>query len=251
MSGGKKEARTAGPANSGDRTDGPEKSEQQAVKPGNGRAVGTAKTDQPAAEQPASGNPAGIGAAGYSEAGMPAGRPDAGTPAGRLEAGTSAGRPEAETSAGRPEAETSAGRPEVWPVEPPARPPRLMNPVALAYVGDAVFELLVRQHLAARPNHKPDELHRGAIRYVSAKAQRELLERLQPHLTEEEADIVRRGRNAKSGSPPKGADMSDYRHATALECLFGWLYYEGRFGRMAELLRMAGGDGRRGLSQGG
>jgi len=130
-------------------------------------------------------------------------------------------------------------KPEVWPVEPPAKPLNLMNPVVLAYVGDAVFELLVRQHLAARPNHKPDELHRGAIRYVSAKAQRALLEKVQPHLTEEEAEIVRRGRNAKSGAPPKGADIRDYRHATALECLFGWLYYAGRFDRMAELLRMA------------
>jgi Uncharacterized protein conserved in bacteria len=131
---------------------------------------------------------------------------------------------------------------EGWPVEPPARPLHLMNPVVLAYVGDAVFELLVRQRLAARPNHKPDELHRGAIRFVSAKAQRALLEKLQPHLTEEEAEIVRRGRNAKSGSPPKGADIGDYRHATGLECLFGWLYYAGRFGRMAELLGMAEED---------
>jgi ribonuclease-3 family protein len=126
-----------------------------------------------------------------------------------------------------------------WPVTPPAKPLNLMNPVVLAYVGDAVFELLVRQHLAARPNHKPDELHRGAVRFVSAKAQRALLEILQPHLTEEEAEIVRRGRNAKSGAPPKGADIRDYRHATALECLFGWLYYAGKFDRMAELLRLA------------
>jgi len=132
---------------------------------------------------------------------------------------------------------------ERWPVEPPARPPHLMNPMALAYVGDAVFELLVRQHLAARPNHKPGELHRSAVRYVSAKAQRTLLDKLKPHLTEEEAEIVRRGRNAKSGPPPKGADMVDYRHATALECLFGWLYYAGRFGRMAELLRVADEEG--------
>ena len=149
-------------------------------------------------------------------------------------------RPGGQPEAGNPSGIGTDGR-EHWPVEPPSRPPNLMSPVALAYVGDAVYELLVRQHLAARPNPKPDDLHRGAIRYVSAKAQRALLEKLQPHLTEEEAEIVRRGRNAKSGSPPKGADMSDYRHATALECLFGWLYYAGRFERMAELLRMADG----------
>lgn len=135
-------------------------------------------------------------------------------------------------------ASSGAASSGVWPVAPPAKPLHLMNPVVLAYVGDAVFELLVRQRLAAGPGRKPDELHKGAVKLVSAKAQRELLERLQPVLTEDEADVVRRGRNAKSGAPPKGADIRDYRQATALECLFGYLYYAGRFGRMAELLRI-------------
>jgi len=194
------------------------------------------------------------GGPGERQGGERAGRPDGwpgGGPAGRrpeawsggATVGGTDGMPEGGSVGGPGAGARQAGHPEPWPVETPAKPPHLMNPVALAYVGDAVFELLVRQHLAARPNHKPDELHRGAIRYVSAKAQREMLDRLQPHLTEEEAGIVRRGRNAKSGSPPKGADMRDYRHATALECLFGWLYYAGRFGRMAELLRLADGEG--------
>jgi Uncharacterized protein conserved in bacteria len=118
----------------------------------------------------------------------------------------------------------------------------LMNPVVLAYMGDAVFELAVRQYLISLPNHKPQHLHKEATSLVSAKAQRKLLERLQPLLTEEEADIVRRGRNAKSGAPPKNADPADYRHATALECLVGYLYFEGKFERIGELLHGALAD---------
>lgn len=124
-----------------------------------------------------------------------------------------------------------------WYADPPAKPPRLMNPVVLAYVGDAVYELLVRQYLVSMPNHKSDVLHKSATKLVSAKAQRVMLERWQPLLTEEEADIVRRGRNAKSGAPPRNADPHDYRHATALESLVGYLYYNGSYERLQELLR--------------
>ncbi|MBD2872201.1 Mini-ribonuclease 3 [Paenibacillus arenilitoris] len=124
----------------------------------------------------------------------------------------------------------------------PAKPPQLMNPVVLAYIGDAVYELLVRQYLISLPNQKSNHLHREATRYVSAKGQRAVLERWQPHLTEEEADVVRRGRNAKSGNPPKNADPADYRLATALESLVGYLYYEGRTGRLHELLRIGLGE---------
>lgn len=121
-------------------------------------------------------------------------------------------------------------------IHEPAKPARLMNPVVLAYAGDAVFELLIRQYLISKPNHKPHELHREATKRVSAKAQRITLEKLMPLLTEEEADIVRRGRNAKSGAPPKNADHADYRQATALEALFGYLFYERRSARIRELL---------------
>lgn len=124
----------------------------------------------------------------------------------------------------------------------PAKKPQLMNPVVLAYIGDAVFELLVRQYLISLPNQKSHHLHKEATKYVSAKGQRKVLERWQPHLTEEEADVVRRGRNAKSGTPPKNADLTDYRLATALESLVGYLYYEGRTDRLNELLTMALGE---------
>nr|WP_091190769.1 ribonuclease III domain-containing protein [Paenibacillus catalpae] len=121
----------------------------------------------------------------------------------------------------------------------PAKKTQLINPVVLAYVGDSVFELLVRQYLVSFPNHKSHHLHREATKIVSAKAQRKLLEKWQPMLTEEEADIVRRGRNTKSGAPPKNADPADYRQATALECLVGYLYYEGRVDRLHELFEAA------------
>lgn len=122
-------------------------------------------------------------------------------------------------------------------IHDPHKQPNLMNPVVLAYMGDAVFELLVRQYLISMPNHKSHHLHKEATKIVSAKAQRLLLERWQPLLTEDEADMVRRGRNAKSGNPPKNADPADYRHATALECLVGYLYFEGRLERLGELFK--------------
>lgn len=121
----------------------------------------------------------------------------------------------------------------------PAKKPQLMNPVVLAYIGDAVFELLVRQYLISLPNQKSHHLHREATKFVSAKGQKRVLDRWQPHLTEEEADIVRRGRNAKSGTPPKNANLADYRLATALESLVGYLYYEGRTDRLNELFAIA------------
>ncbi|WP_246428020.1 Mini-ribonuclease 3 [Paenibacillus phyllosphaerae] len=123
----------------------------------------------------------------------------------------------------------------LWQHEP-AKSPNLLNPVVLAYMGDAVFELLVRQYLIAQPNHKPHHLHKQATQFVSAKAQRMLLEKWTPLLTEEEADVVRRGRNTKSGTPPKNANVADYRQATALECLVGFLYYGKRIDRLQELM---------------
>lgn len=127
-------------------------------------------------------------------------------------------------------------------IHKPSKQSALIQPVALAYMGDAVFELLVRQYVLSMPNHKAHHMHKLATSYVSAKAQRSMLERLLPHLTEEEQDIVKRGRNAKSGTPPKNADMIDYRHATALECLVGYLYFEERIDRITELFRIGLGE---------
>jgi ribonuclease-3 family protein len=118
----------------------------------------------------------------------------------------------------------------------PAHKPELMNPLALAYVGDAVYDLFVRQYVASKPNHRPHHLHLETTQYVSAKAQAKALELLQPLLTDEELNMVRRGRNAKSGSVPKNTDVIVYRHSTAFECLLGYLYYQHNFARLQELM---------------
>lgn len=136
------------------------------------------------------------------------------------------------------EQQKSAGVSEVaqWFSYPPAKPARLMPPIALAYIGDAVYEVAVRQYLLGQANLRPNHLHRRATGLVSAKAQSKMLTLLGPLLTEEEQGVVKQGRNAKSGSLPKNADVLEYRHATALEGLFGYLYCDGRLDRMSELI---------------
>ena len=135
--------------------------------------------------------------------------------------------------------------PVIAPVVPADVPVHLLSPIVLAYVGDAVFEVYVRQRLIAGSSRKPHELHRAATKYVSAAAQARLLQRWAPLLTEEEADIVRRGRNTKSGQPPRNADPADYRQATGLECLVGYLYYQGKKERLEQLMELtfAAADG--------
>lgn len=122
---------------------------------------------------------------------------------------------------------------------PPSKAPHLLNPIVLAYVGDAIYELYVRQYLVAQANHRPHHLHMSATTFVSAKAQAAALQHWYPELTEEELDIVKRGRNAKSGSVAKNADVLDYRHSTAFECLLGYLYYKKQFKRLRQLMDMA------------
>lgn len=121
----------------------------------------------------------------------------------------------------------------------PSQEPHLLNPLVLAYVGDAVYEMYVRQYLVSLPNHRPQHLHQQATTYVSANAQANALKLWLPELTEEELNMVKRGRNAKSGSSPKNADILDYRHSTAFECLIGYLYYKGQFTRLRQLMDMA------------
>lgn len=123
-----------------------------------------------------------------------------------------------------------------WFDFPPSKPARLIPPIVLAYIGDAIYEVAVRQFLISRANLRPPHLHRTATGFVSAKAQSRILAYLDPELTEEERDVVRQGRNAKSGSIPKNADVLEYRHATAFETLVGYLYYTGEQDRLRELI---------------
>ncbi|MGG2972131.1 Mini-ribonuclease 3 [Geobacillus stearothermophilus] len=113
-----------------------------------------------------------------------------------------------------------------------------LNGLALAYIGDAVYEVYVRRHLLAMGSVRPHELHRRAIRYVSARAQARVILNLldEGALTEEEQAIVRRGRNAKSGTIPKNTDVQTYRHSTAFEALIGYHFLQDNGRRVDELI---------------
>ncbi len=106
-----------------------------------------------------------------------------------------------------------------------------VSELALAHVGDAVFELMVRVHLAA-VGGKNGSLHRASVEMVNAAAQAGDMEKLLPLLTEEEAEVFRRGRNVKVHSVPKHARLGDYHAATGLEALFGYLYLMNRRERL-------------------
>jgi ribonuclease III family protein len=114
-----------------------------------------------------------------------------------------------------------------------------MNALALAYMGDAVYETYVRQFLLQSGRVKPNQLHRAATGYVSAKAQAAALKVIsdQELLSEEEMAIVRRGRNAKSGTIPKNTDVQTYRYSTAFEALIGYLFLQNRKERLEELIQ--------------
>ena len=110
-----------------------------------------------------------------------------------------------------------------------------MSPVALAFVGDAVLELLVRARLVGSTRLQPNRLHTVATHYVSAHAQCRELEILEPLLTEAEANVLRRGKNASKASVAKHATVQEYRASTGLECLLGWLYLRGENERIQQL----------------
>ena len=110
-----------------------------------------------------------------------------------------------------------------------------MSPVALAFVGDAVLELLVRARLVGSTRLQPNRLHTVATHYVSAHAQCRELEILEPLLTEAEANVMRRGKNASKASVAKHATVQEYRASTGLECLLGWLYLRGENDRIQQL----------------
>lgn len=117
------------------------------------------------------------------------------------------------------------------------RTARMKGVLELAFVGDAVYELFVRDYISASVDTSPGKLHSLAVGYVKAEAQAKALEMLFPILTEEERDIVRRGKNSSKMSVPKHADPKDYRSATALEALFGYLYILKRWDRLCELFK--------------
>ena len=112
---------------------------------------------------------------------------------------------------------------------------RAISSIGLAHLGDAVYELLVRSYLCAHGKATGRGLHRSAVELVKAPAQALRADRILPLLTEEELAVFKRGRNAHVNTIPHNASRSDYLKATALECLFGYLYLQGTTKRINEL----------------
>lgn len=113
-----------------------------------------------------------------------------------------------------------------------------MSPLTWAYVGDCVYELYIRTKLVDTTKLKPHELHIKSVKYVKAQAQAETLKKLETILTEEEKEIVRRGRNTQTHHITKNASMHDYMYATAFEALIGYLYLTKQDDRLFEMMKM-------------
>lgn len=116
--------------------------------------------------------------------------------------------------------------------------PNELSPLTLAFIGDTVFDLLVREDLICTANRPANDLHNLAVRKVNASAQAEFIEKLLPELTEKEVAVFKRGRNAKVGHLPKNASQSDYHAATGFEALIGYLYLSDEIERITELFKI-------------
>jgi len=116
-----------------------------------------------------------------------------------------------------------------------------LNSLALAYMGDAVLEIYVRRHLLYSGKVKPNHLHREATKYVSAKGQAKVVHQLMEDdfLSNEEMAVLKRGRNAKSGSIPKNTDVQTYRYSTGFEAVLGYLYMAHKEERLEEIIQAA------------
>ena len=112
------------------------------------------------------------------------------------------------------------------------------SPLTLAFIGDCVFDLVIRSYVVAEGNRATESLHKSKSRIVKASAQAAMIDRIYDSLTPEEQDIYRRGRNAKSHTMAKNASMADYRKATGLEALCGYLYLQDRTDRILELIKL-------------
>jgi ribonuclease-3 family protein len=118
--------------------------------------------------------------------------------------------------------------------------PSQYAPLALAYIGDGVYEVFIRSRMMElHPDLPAHKLHLQTVRYVKAHAQAKSMHALQEFLTEQETAVYKRGRNAKSATVPKNADLSEYRQATGFEALIGYLYLNGETQRLEQLMELA------------
>ena len=116
--------------------------------------------------------------------------------------------------------------------------PNELSPLTLAFIGDTVFDLLVREKLICEANRPANDLHNLAVQKVKASAQAGFVEKILPHLNEKEVAVYKRGRNAKSGHLPKNASQSDYHMASGFEALIGYLYLSNEIERIKELFHI-------------
>ncbi len=123
---------------------------------------------------------------------------------------------------------------EKWGVE--KKDPRTYSPVTLAYIGDTIYDLLVRSVIVGEGNASVNIMNKRAASTVKAETQAKVFDSILPSLTPEEADIMRRGRNAHKKTSAKNASISDYHKATGIEALIGYLYITGSIDRIYELL---------------
>lgn len=115
---------------------------------------------------------------------------------------------------------------------------RIYSPLALAYIGDCIFDLVIKSLILNEGNKPVQKLHKETSRYVQASSQSKMMRRLQEELTEEEHQIYKRGRNSKTVSPAKNQTVTDYRRATGFEALIGYLYLNREYRRMLELVKL-------------
>lgn len=116
---------------------------------------------------------------------------------------------------------------------------RTYSPLTLAYIGDAVYEIIIRTVVVERGNRSAERLHKRSIKYVNAAAQAAMIEAVKDRLSEEEFAVYKRGRNAKSYTMAKNASVSDYRKATGFEALLGYLYLQDNMERIIALVKEA------------
>lgn len=117
--------------------------------------------------------------------------------------------------------------------------PRQLSTLVLAYIGDSIFDLVVKTKIVTAGNTQVNKMNRAASSIVKAESQSKMIGYLEDKLTEEEGSVYKRGRNAKSYTSAKNASISDYRRATGFEALMGYLYLSGQYERMCELIKDA------------
>ncbi len=116
--------------------------------------------------------------------------------------------------------------------------PKEYSPLPLAYIGDSVYDLFIRTKVIEKGNRHVTDMHKESVKFVKAHSQAESIHAIEQELSEDEVRVLKWGRNAKS-TPPKNADVTDYRYATGFETLLGYLYLEGNMDRLKEVMNMA------------